>query len=607
MVRKKFILTLFIFLLIIFSLSVAASAALGTTLNLSVTTATVGEMVTVSGISDTDTWIAVKGLDDAGNIRFLNFVKSDTEGNYSCTFKVPAVGNGILRMVGGYGSNVAIAELTVDGYYYSVTYYANGGTGTAPKEGDKAEGTTFIAATNSFVAPSGKHFKEWNTHADGKGTSYLAGATVTMPGENLTLYAIWTSSGNEGSDREGSGGGGSGTPASTPITHNAVIIGDNLKRILQVNVNTQAGSATVNLGALAGDVFAGAGTAIITMPSIHGVKDYTLVLLASSLSSSQGEGKLTFSTDSGSITIPGNILSGVERVEGKEVGITIGQGDKTLLPDAVREALGNRPLVQLTLTVDGQPTEWNNPDAPVTVSIPYTPTAQELGSLEQITVWCIDGSGNVVEVPSGRYDSDTGMVTFTTTHFSNYAIVYVTKTFNDLGSVAWSKKQIEVLASKGVLKGITETEYAPQENITRADFLYFLVRTLGVDAKIDENFHDIDKNTYYYKEIAIAKKLGITTGVSNNIFNPNASITRQDMMVLTERALRMHKKLEAQSTVADLEMFSDKSLVAAYAVKGVASVVNEGLIVGSTDKINPLGNTTRAEAGVFLYRIYNKY
>ena len=37
-----------------------------------------------------------------------------------------------------------------------------------------------------------------------------------------------------------------------------------------------------------------------------------------------------------------------------------------------------------------------------------------------------------VLVPSGRYDTATGMVTFSTTHFSNYAVVYVTKTFDDL-------------------------------------------------------------------------------------------------------------------------------------------------------------------------------
>ena len=79
------------------------------------------------------------------------------------------------------------------------------------------------------------------------------------------------------------------------------------------------------------------------------------------------------------------------------------------------------------------------------------------------------------------------------------------------------------------------------------------------------------------------------------------------MMALTERALRRLKKLKEQGTASDLEMFTDKSLIAAYAIDSVATVVKEGLIVGSGDNINPTGNTTRAEAAVFLYRIYNKY
>ncbi|GAB6173359.1 hypothetical protein JCM15765_28370 [Paradesulfitobacterium aromaticivorans] len=94
-------------------------------------------------------------------------------------------------------SNVT-SDLTVTAQYsqnpvtYTVTYNGNGGTGTAPTESDKAAGATFsAAAANSFTAPSGKQFKEWNTDAGGTGTSYAAGVTVTMPASNLTLYAIW--------------------------------------------------------------------------------------------------------------------------------------------------------------------------------------------------------------------------------------------------------------------------------------------------------------------------------------------------------------------------------------------------------------------------------
>jgi len=78
---------------------------------------------------------------------------------------------------------------------YTVTYSLNNGTGTTPTETPKTLGSTFTAATTEGITPpTGHQFKEWNTSADGSGTAYAAGATVTMPGNDLTLYAIWESS-----------------------------------------------------------------------------------------------------------------------------------------------------------------------------------------------------------------------------------------------------------------------------------------------------------------------------------------------------------------------------------------------------------------------------
>jgi hypothetical protein len=51
----------------------------------------------------------------------------------------------------------------------------------------------------------------------------------------------------------------------------------------------------------------------------------------------------------------------------------------------------------------------------------------------------------------------------------------------------------------------------------------------------------------------------------------------------------------------------DKELISPYAVNSVAALVKEGLIVGNGDQLNPLGNTTRAEAAAFLHKIYDKY
>ncbi|MGB4482514.1 MAG: S-layer homology domain-containing protein, partial [bacterium] len=179
--------------------------------------------------------------------------------------------------------------------------------------------------------------------------------------------------------------------------------------------------------------------------------------------------------------------------------------------------------------------------------------------------------------------------------------------FTDLGGVPWAKLPIEVLASKDMLKGITGTEYAPNEHITRGDFLYSLVRTLGAAADFTGNFADVKEEAYYYKEIGIARELGMAVGTGENKFDPDASLTRQDMWVLAARGLTQLEKLEGQGTASNLDRFADKDQVADYAVNSIASLVREKLIGVSEDRINPQDKVTRAEAAVFLFQLYIRY
>jgi hypothetical protein len=346
--------------------------------------------------------------------------------------------------------------------------------------------------------------------------------------------------------------------------------------------------------------------ATIVVPEVAGANSYSVGIPEASLSGGKGDEKLTVSTKYGNITIPDNMLAGISGISGKEAGINIGQGNKADLPADVKTAIGDKPLIQISLSIDGKQTEWNNPNASVIVSVPYKPTAEELKNPDNIVVWYIDGNGKVVTVPNGRYDAKTGMVTFGTTHFSLYAIAYVQKSFSDLGKYAWAKQSVEVLAAKDILKTSGDV-YSPAANITRVDFLYSLVRTMGVTAKTSGNFSDIGTDKYYYNEIAVAKTLGITTGIGDNKFGPDSSITRQDMMTMTERALELVKKVGNKGQTSVLNKFTDSKDISSYAAAGVAFMVNESLIVGDNNKINPKGNTTRAEAAVFLYRIYNKY
>ncbi len=168
---------------------------------------------------------------------------------------------------------------------------------------------------------------------------------------------------------------------------------------------------------------------------------------------------------------------------------------------------------------------------------------------------------------------------------------------DDLSSHPWARAQIASLDEKGIINKTTTWSFAPGENITRADFAYFLIRTLGLTSDSTENFADVDSDKYYAKEIAAGKALGILNGVGDNQYNPEAAISRQDMMTIIARGMQL-------TGDAELSAFSDAADISDYALECVKAMISSGLIKGNADgTINPKGNTTRAESAVIMARI----
>jgi phage tail protein X len=475
-------------------------------------------------------------------------------------------------------------------------------------EDEDGDGLTYEVSVNgaSAVAAAG-NYTYMPTMAGTITLGFTANDGFADSTDSYTV-TITVSQPNNGNGNGGGGSGsGSGGGSSTATTEYKATVSGTEGTTLLVKVDTTAGHASVSIGALVNKLFTGDKKTVINLPNIPGVDVYTLEVPAESLSSAQKAGELIFTTHVGSIIIPADMLKGVVGTDGKIAGITIGVGDKSGLSAKSAAVIGDRPLIELTLTLNGTKITWNNPTAPVRISIPYAPTAEELNNPEHIVIWYIDGAGNVISIPSGRYDEESGTVTFFTTHFSSYSVAYVHKTFEDLDSVKWAKHPIEVMASKGIISGTLAETYAPKDRITRADYLVLLVRIMGLTSEFDNNFADVDSNAYYYEALGIAKELGLATGTSNNEFHPKENISRQDMIVLTARALEKFKGLEPAHDSAALDVYSDRKDIAAYAESSLTVLVEVGLISGSGDKLNPRGLTTRAEAAVFLYRIYNQY
>ena len=182
-----------------------------------------------------------------------------------------------------------------------------------------------------------------------------------------------------------------------------------------------------------------------------------------------------------------------------------------------------------------------------------------------------------------------------------------TYVFEDIAHVPWAEEAITELAAHDVIRGVGENRFAPDNKITRADFVALLVRALELQAS-DEDvtmFADVPASAYYYDELRIAKQLGIATGAADGTFKPTAPITRQDMMVLTVRALEAAGR--SLATDGSLAAYTDADLVADYAKDSVAALVESGVIVGKDgDRIAPQDHLTRAEAAVILYRIWQE-
>ncbi|ANU13981.1 putative lactocepin precursor [Planococcus halocryophilus Or1] len=180
-------------------------------------------------------------------------------------------------------------------------------------------------------------------------------------------------------------------------------------------------------------------------------------------------------------------------------------------------------------------------------------------------------------------------------------------TFSDIQTY-WAKTQIEALASQNIIKGKTDTLFAPQENLTRAEFAVLLTRTLELPLKDYEGrFTDAGPSkTWASKEIEAAARAGIVLGLPNNTFDPKAPISRQDTAVMIMRAIE-YKEASLLEGLDTTHKFADSAKIKTYASESVAQAYALGLITGRTGNIfDPQAKITRGETAAVLYRALDK-
>ncbi len=176
----------------------------------------------------------------------------------------------------------------------------------------------------------------------------------------------------------------------------------------------------------------------------------------------------------------------------------------------------------------------------------------------------------------------------------------IAPTFGDLGSVTWAQVAINALARKGIVSGRDAVTFAPNDNVTRAEFAKILVGAFGIETGASADLNDVDSSAWYAPYVGACYAAGIITGYDDGSFKPNNNVTRQEMAVMVMRAANV-KGMTIEKPYEKIN-FTDADSIAEYAAEAVDTLQQAGIINGMEDgSFAPAATATRAQAAKILY------
>lgn len=182
-------------------------------------------------------------------------------------------------------------------------------------------------------------------------------------------------------------------------------------------------------------------------------------------------------------------------------------------------------------------------------------------------------------------------------------VINIGKTFTDIIDHKY-KPAIEALASRKIINGKTENSFEPNSTMTRAEFATIIARGLGLPQKNKKIFNDVTEKDWFYNHVTTAYSYGIIKGVSENEFNPNGTITREEAAVMVARAASlcgMNAKMDTLAVRDSLAQFFDYVKAADWAQSSLAFCYNEKILDDSVLDIKPKEAVTRAEIASMLF------
>ena len=181
--------------------------------------------------------------------------------------------------------------------------------------------------------------------------------------------------------------------------------------------------------------------------------------------------------------------------------------------------------------------------------------------------------------------------------------------FHDIENTDVYYEAVLYCYANGIVNGMNEVRFAPDETLTRAMFVTMLGRVAGnmglKTSGYSSSFLDVEKDSWYESYVGWAYKFNIVNGMSSTRFAPEECITREQAAAIVVRFTTSFGLKLSASSGADLV---DRAYVSDWAKPSMNSAIAAGLAIGLDEgMLRPQANATRAETVVMLHTLCERY
>ncbi len=168
-----------------------------------------------------------------------------------------------------------------------------------------------------------------------------------------------------------------------------------------------------------------------------------------------------------------------------------------------------------------------------------------------------------------------------------------------------ARDDVYALVDKGIINGMSATEFQPEGKLTRAQIAKLLTTALQLTAEQGKTltFTDVPVSSWYYDPVRAGVQAGLITGYNASIFAPDEYVNHEQLAVMIARALKTRSGMEISASSAEqiINQFRDKGNISSWARQDIALLANCGIIeTANGGAFSPQAPANRAEAAVMI-------